>query len=644
MDVAPTTPSPQKSGAKEITHTLWKQLIMRWAIWLGISIVSVGIIWVVLWCMGGRASVIEIPNQERSISILDPNFSDTIKNILEERIKNGIFLSIKSQNIVLPAEWNGKIIFTYRIQDEVTRLQKEGIAHFPHLPKLDTRFPYQPIVDTEALNEWLIAQEKDFFLPARPAGLVWNNGNIRLREEIPTQYLDKEKSILLITSMLRAAITHAIPLPVIADQVQITATELKNFWEQNPGARDIFPITLRRNSDKDINSSVKISPELWYENIFVKKDENNTIKWALRESFFEDLIQNPQIQEYESEPVPGELLIDENGKATRFTPTKDGISFDIDAMHDALITAWLTGNNTVDIIWKKIPAQGDENSAVQYGIRELIGVGRSSYAGSPANRRHNIALGVAAVNGTMIPPGGEFSLLEVLGKIDGSTGYLPELVIKGDHTVPEYGGGLCQIGTTAFRAALNTGLPITARRNHSFVVRYYEPIGTDATIYNPSPDFKFRNDTAHWIVFRAYSTKSSELVFELWGTRDGREATYPAVPRTFNRVPAPPTKVIPSSELKPGERRCTETARDGIDASFDYIVKMSDGTERKQTFFSRYRPWQAVCLIGMEKQKKEKVTQDEKGAEAPPIPLSSDLLAPTDILIPPQGSSRPGLN
>jgi hypothetical protein len=96
--------------------------------------------------------------------------------------------------------------------------------------------------------------------------------------------------------------------------------------------------------------------------------------------------------------------------------------------------------------------------------------------------------------------------------------------------------------------------------------------------------------------------------------------------------------------LKPGERRCTETARDGIDASFDYIVKMSDGTERKQTFFSRYRPWQAVCLIGMEKQKKEKVTQDEKGAEAPPIPLSSDLLAPTDILIPPQGSSRPGLN
>ena len=60
---------------------------------------------------------------------------------------------------------------------------------------------------------------------------------------------------------------------------------------------------------------------------------------------------------------------------------------------------------------------------------------------------------------------------------------------------PEFGGGLCQIGTTMFRVTMNAGLPILERQNHSYRVRYYEPpVGMDVTIYEPKPDFRFRND------------------------------------------------------------------------------------------------------------------------------------------------------
>ena len=237
------------------------------------------------------------------------------------------------------------------------------------------------------------------------------------------------------------------------------------------------------------------------------------------------------------------------------------------------------------------------------GIQELLGVGKSNFAGSPQNRRHNIKIGAESVNGTLIPPGGEFSLIKTLGEIDAQSGYLPELVIKGNKTIPEYGGGLCQIGTTAFRATLNSGLPITARRNHSYAVSYYNNEkglpGTDATIYDPAPDYKFKNDTGHYVLIAA-RIEGNEAIFEFWGTRDGRAVEQSDI-RVWDRVKPNPTKFIETLDLKPGETKCTESPHDGIKAAFDYKITYPDGQEKEETFFSQYRPWQEVCLIGVEK-------------------------------------------
>jgi vancomycin resistance protein YoaR len=241
------------------------------------------------------------------------------------------------------------------------------------------------------------------------------------------------------------------------------------------------------------------------------------------------------------------------------------------------------------------------------GITELLGVGKSGFAGSPPNRRHNIKIGAEAVNGTLIPPGEEFSLLETLGTIDGPTGYLQELVIKGNETIPEYGGGLCQIGTTTFRGTLAAGLPITARRNHSYSVPYYyddqgKP-GTDATIYDPAPDYRFKNDTENYVLI---STRISgdDLFFEYWGTKDGRKVVQSET-RTWDYVPPPETKYVETLDLPVGEVKCTESPHAGIKAAFDYTVTYTDGTVKEETFKSQYRPWQEVCLIGVEELSEE---------------------------------------
>lgn len=150
----------------------------------------------------------------------------------------------------------------------------------------------------------------------------------------------------------------------------------------------------------------------------------------------------------------------------------------------------------------------------------------------------------------MVAPDEEFSLLKALGEIDGEHGYLQELVIKDNQTKPEFGGGLCQIGTTTFRATIASGLPVSERRNHSYRVVYYEPAGTDATIYSPAPDYKFKNDTGHYVLIKT-RIEGTKIYFDFWGTKDGREINIEP-PVIYNIVAPPPEKIIKTIDLEVG--------------------------------------------------------------------------------------------
>lgn len=125
-------------------------------------------------------------------------------------------------------------------------------------------------------------------------------------------------------------------------------------------------------------------------------------------------------------------------------------------------------------------------------------------------------------HGVLIPPGEEFSFVDILGEVNEDTGWRPELVIRNNRTEPEYGGGICQVSTTLFRAAVFSGLRITMRQNHSYPVKYYKPIGFDASVYVPMPDMRFINNTPGHILIQG-EIDGTELIFRIYGTDDGRE-------------------------------------------------------------------------------------------------------------------------
>ena len=231
-----------------------------------------------------------------------------------------------------------------------------------------------------------------------------------------------------------------------------------------------------------------------------------------------------------------------------------------------------------------------------YGIKELVAKVKTSFKGSTDGRKHNIRTGLARLNGVLIAPEEEFSAVEAIGLTREEDGFLKEFVIKGDRSVKEAGGGLCQIATTLFRLALNGGLPVTARTNHLYVVSYYGP-GLDATVYGPKKDLRFINDTGHWLLLQA-RMEGEEVAMEFYGRRDGRIAAI-SDPKISKRIPPPKPKYVLSPDLKPGEEKCTEQARFGMNAEVTYQVSYPSGKENIQIFKSAYQPWQKVCLVGL---------------------------------------------
>lgn len=251
-----------------------------------------------------------------------------------------------------------------------------------------------------------------------------------------------------------------------------------------------------------------------------------------------------------------------------------------------------------------LPIKEYESAALdipsQNNIKEIVSKAETDFRGSPKNRRANIANGISRINGIIIQPNEEFSLLHYLEPIDDTTGFLPELVIKGNKTKPEFGGGLCQVSTTLFRAVAYAGLPVTMRRNHSYRVSYYEPpVGFDATIYSPAPDFKFKNDMATPLLIQA-RIQGTKVFVTFWGTKDGRISDIDK-PTVYNIKKPPEMKLIETTELKPGEKKCTEKAHSGADAYFERRVTYPSGEVKKDLFKSHYVVWPAVCYIGKEK-------------------------------------------
>lgn len=295
-----------------------------------------------------------------------------------------------------------------------------------------------------------------------------------------------------------------------------------------------------------------------------------------------------------------------NSRVVIFKPAKEGI-----AVKEADLANILENrlgqiektkeNQEIEIPVVKISPKITAADTNNLGIKELIGKGSSDYSGSITDRVYNLTLATNRLNGILIPPGEEFSFLKSLGEVNQSTGYRQAYIIKEGKTILGDGGGVCQVSTTLFRAALNSGLPITERHAHAYRVSYYEKDigpGFDATVFEPSIDLRFINNTGNYILIQSSINKvSQKIYFEIYGTSDGRKVEISPV-RVYDRQAPPPDLYQDDPSLPLGKIKQTEHRIWGSKTAFDYKVTRNNKTLEEKTYFSNYRPWQAVYLRG----------------------------------------------
>lgn len=218
--------------------------------------------------------------------------------------------------------------------------------------------------------------------------------------------------------------------------------------------------------------------------------------------------------------LDGRVIVAEQEKSGHRLKEKESLSL-LERALENTATETIKISLPTEITKPKLSASDIE----RLGLKELVGEGRTNFKGSPKNRIYNIKRALQQFQNIIIAPDEEFSFVKYLGEVDGEHGYLPELVIKHNRTEPEFGGGICQVSTTMFRAAIYSGLKITQRRNHAYPVKYYRPYGMDATVYLPKPDLTFINNTPGAILVQSSIENDTELIFRFYGTKDGRAVT-----------------------------------------------------------------------------------------------------------------------
>jgi vancomycin resistance protein YoaR len=301
------------------------------------------------------------------------------------------------------------------------------------------------------------------------------------------------------------------------------------------------------------------------------------------------------------------MFNDETSQLELIESSVTGQSLDIEATLVKINEQLAAGNHKIPLDMEySIPEVTSEATSESLGITELVSSYTSYFYGSSSSRKQNIKTAASRFYGVLVPPGGIFSMAEVLGDVSLDTGYAEAWIIFGDRTIKGVGGGVCQVSTTLFRTVFFGGFPVVERYPHAYRVYYYEQTygggnnsdlaGLDATVYVPLVDFKFQNDTEYWLLMETY-VGDNYLTWKFYSTSDGRTIEWETSGLT-NVQDSPDPLYQENADLDKGEIKQVDWAVKGADVTVTRYVHRDDEIIDNDIFTTHYIPWRAVCEYG----------------------------------------------
>ena len=246
------------------------------------------------------------------------------------------------------------------------------------------------------------------------------------------------------------------------------------------------------------------------------------------------------------------------------------------------------------------------------GIDRRMGSYKTYNSGTP-DRITNLRLGMTFLDGTLVPPGGTFSLNEAIGERTTERGFRSAPVIIGTEYAEEVGGGTSQVATTVFNAAWEAGLKITERNPHSLYISRYQ-LGRDATVYWPSLDLKFENDTESWILVKGFP-ESDGIRVAIYGSEQRRVESSAG---TVSSTGSAPIKRVKDPTLPKGRTVVEEEGSSPSRTSVSRTIYDADGNEiRTETWNTSYKGETRVIRVGAKPKPKPKPKEPKPSAKAP---------------------------
>lgn len=273
---------------------------------------------------------------------------------------------------------------------------------------------------------------------------------------------------------------------------------------------------------------------------------------------------------------------------------ENGIDFKVSMEEAKAILAEYKENYTIPLkITKPKVAVKDLGDKL---FKQTLAKYTTIYDAGNYNRSYNIALAAKTINGTILLPGETFSYNGVLGNTNKAKGYKVGTAYVGGKVVESYGGGICQVSSTLFNAALYANLEIVERYNHSYVVNYV-PAGRDATVAYGGKDFKFKN-TRKYPVKIVASAKNGVVSISIKGIKEEKE--YEIV-LTSTVLSTTPNKTVyeKNSSLEEGKEKVIQKGYIGKKSIAYKIVKYNGKTISK-TVLSKdtYKPMNRIVEVG----------------------------------------------
>jgi len=422
---------------------------------------------------------------------------------------------------------DGSVDAAYALGRSDNAVERLGFAN--KLLRSDQHVPLRMTVDPEALDRWFDSVDADINRRAVDATLAVNGTDVTITPEQTGVIVDREAGKDLILGALRGLQPVETELPTRVEEPNIYASDLEPHRERLLAALDGPIVATFEGQSWDIPAGDLVQ-FLTVDVAWV--DGATKVEMQLDREALSNYLRDGFSGQVNRAPVDATVAWDTSqGGLVALTPSQDGAALRANAFADAVAQSFLGDQSVVEIPVVVTKPAVDANNLGALGIDGLLARGDSNYEGGNPDRDTNIEVGTELLNGELVAPGEEFSFNQAVGEITPEKGFVEAGVIEAETIGRDVGGGICQVSTTVFRAALMAGLPITEWWPHSLRLQGYErdgwSAGFDASILQAGSDpalwgdFRFLNDTDGYLLVQAWNDYPHNIV-EIYGNDDGR--------------------------------------------------------------------------------------------------------------------------